>query len=114
MMNKSEHTKKKLISALEASLGIVTTACRRADVGRTIFYKYYNEDPEFRSQVDDIQNMTLDFAESKLHELISNGNAPATIFYLKTKGRNRGYVERHEISGPEGSKLDINVEIIKG
>lgn len=113
-MNKSEHTKKHLIDALESSLGIVTTACKRVGVGRTIFYKYYNEDPAFKAEVDEIQNMALDFAESKLHELIANGNAPATIFYLKTKGRNRGYVERHEITGAEGNKLDIQVEIIKG
>ena len=50
-------------------------------------------------------------AESQLHKQILKGNTSATIFYLKTKGKNRGYVERHEHTGIEGTKL-FEVEII--
>ena len=97
-MNKSEQHKKALISALTATLGVVTTACKNADVGRTTFYKWYKEDKEFAKEVDDISNITLDFAESKLHQLIDEGNISAVIFYLKTKGKKRGYIEKTELA----------------
>ena len=112
-MNKSEHIKKGLIEALEKSLGIVTTACKQVGIGRTTFYNYYKEDKDFKSQVDDIANMSLDFAESKLLEQIKDNSTAATIFYLKTKGKKRGYVERQEITGASGVPTDVKIEIVE-
>ena len=43
--------------------------------------------------------------ESHLHKLIRDGNPAATIFFLKTKGKNRGYVERQEIAVAEKKPL---------
>tara|TARA_R100000773_G_scaffold41582_1_gene38189 strand:- start:217 stop:570 length:354 start_codon:yes stop_codon:yes gene_type:complete len=111
-MNKTEHTKKALIEALEKSLGVVTTACRKAGIGRTTYYDWLNNDPEFKAAVESIQDVALDFAESQLHRQIAENNTSATIFYLKTKGKRRGYVERTEHTGLEGTKL-FEVEIIK-
>ena len=95
--NKKQHTKKAILTALEKSLGVVTTACRQVGINRTTYYKYMKEDQEFVKQVKDIENIALDFAESQLHKQISEGNTTATIFLLKTKGKSRGYVERSEI-----------------
>lgn len=80
------------------TLGIVSSACETLGISRTTYYKYYNEDAEFKKQVDDIGEATIDFAESKLFELIKSGNTAATIFFLKTKGKKRGYVEKQEIN----------------
>lgn len=111
-MNKTEHTKKALLQALEKSLGVVTSACKKIGIGRTTYYDWYNSDPEFKKQVDDLQNVALDMAESQLHKQILDSNTSATIFYLKTKGKNRGYVERTEHTGIEGTKL-FEIEIVK-
>tara|TARA_Y100000114_G_scaffold151827_1_gene169183 strand:- start:1239 stop:1592 length:354 start_codon:yes stop_codon:yes gene_type:complete len=112
-MNKTEHHKKALIDALEKSLGVVTTACRQVGVGRTTFYDWIKNDDKFANRVKDIQDIALDFAESELHKQIEKGNTTATIFYLKTKGKHRGYIERQEITGAEGVPNKIEVEIIK-
>lgn len=112
-MNKTEHTKKALLEALEKSLGVVTTACKKLGIGRTTYYDWYNNDPDFKKAVDELSNVALDFAESKLHEQIADNSTSATIFYLKTKGKNRGYVERTEHTGIEGTKL-FEIEIVKG
>ena len=113
-MNKSRHIKKEsLLKALEQSLGIVTVACKKADVPRSTFYKWLNEDDEFAKQVKDIENIALDFAESQLHKQISDNSTAATIFYLKTKGKKRGYVERQEITGADGMPTHFEIEIIE-
>ena len=64
----------------------------------TTFYERLEKDSDFKKVVDDIKNVALDYAESKLYELIKDGNVTATIFYLKTKGKKRGYIERQEIA----------------
>lgn len=108
----TEHNKKGVLEALEKSFGIVTTACKAMGIGRTQFYQWLKDDAEFKKQVNDLQNVTLDMAESQLHKQILGGNTTATIFYLKTKGKNRGYVERQEITGIEGTKL-FDIEVVR-
>jgi len=94
-MNTSEQLKKEqLLEALEKSLGIVSTACQSVGVSRTTYYKYYNDDDDFKQSVDSIGDIALDCAESQLFELIKAKNVTAIIFYLKTKGKKRGYVEK--------------------
>ena len=96
--NKFGHSKKESFrSAIEKSLGIVTTACKIVGCARSTFYKYYKDDQDFKASVDELENLTLDFVESKLHKQIENDNTTATIFYLKTKGKKRGYIERKEV-----------------
>jgi predicted transcriptional regulator len=112
-MNKSRHIKKEsMIKALEQSLGIVTVACKKAEIPRSTFYKWLNEDEDFAKEVKDIENIALDFAESQLHKQISENSTSATIFYLKTKGKKRGYIERQEITGADGVPTNFQIEII--
>lgn len=112
-MNKTEQHKKAILEALEKSLGVVTTACRMVGVGRTQFYHWIKEDEVFSKQVKDIENIALDFVETKLFENIRDNKTSETIFYLKTKGKSRGYVERQEITGIGGLPPKIEIEIIE-
>ena len=92
-MDKSRHIKKEtILKALENSLGVVTVACKQADIPRSTYYKWLKEDEEFAQAVKEIENIALDFAESQLHTQMKDGSTSATIFYLKTKGNKRGYV----------------------
>lgn len=85
--------KARMLEALEQTLGVVTAACQQAGISRSQYYKYLKDDTEFREAAEAIQNITLDFVESQLFRQIREGNTHATIFYLKTKGKDRGYVE---------------------
>ena len=113
-MDESRHIKKEsILKALESSLGVVTVACKSADVPRSTYYKWLNEDEEFAKAVKDIENIALDFGESQLHKQIGDGNTSATIFFLKTKGKRRGYIERSELdltSGDEPIKINVNIK----
>jgi len=115
-MSKKEHIKKKmLIESLENSLGIVSTACTKANISRSSFYKWYKEDEEFRNKVDEIDNVKLDFVESQLFKNIQNQKERSIIFYLQHKGHKRGYIHRQDInltSNDEEIKK-IEIEIVK-
>jgi len=100
-----EQDKKRLLESLERSLGVVTTACKQAQIGRTTHYRWLSEDKAYRQAVNDLKSVALDFAESKLHGSIADGNVTAIIFYLKTQGKARGYVERQEIEVAEKKPL---------
>jgi len=95
-MNKTEQYKKAVLIALEKSLGVITEGCKKAGVGRTTFYEWLKYDKEFKKQVDEIESIALDFAESQLFKNIGAGKEASLIFYLKTKGRKRGYCEKTE------------------
>lgn len=107
--------KKALIDALEKSLGVVTTACKTVQLDRTTFYRYVNEDLEFAKAVNDIEEVALDFVETQFHKQIQKGDTTACIFYLKTKGKHRGYIERREHTGKDGGPietLETNIRVI--
>ena len=101
-MKKTALEKKKLLLlALEKTLGVVTSACKKVKVSRMQFYRYYNGDEKFRIEVDEISEVALDFAETQLYKQIEQGNATSTIFYLKTKGKKRGYIERVDLTNSD-------------
>ena len=114
MATSSDILKKKMIEALEKSLGVVTTACKTAGVARSTHYDWMAADAKYKEAVEGLQDVALDFAESKLFKSIENGSDTATIFYLKTKGKKRGYVERqeiaHEIEKPIFKPIDLDVD----
>jgi hypothetical protein len=102
-MNKQNVTlKRAMLEALEKSLGVVTTAANIVGITRKTHYDWMQKDPKYAQSVADIENVTLDFAESQLHKQVKSGNTSATIFLLKTKGKKRGYIERQEITHQGG------------
>lgn len=98
-------SKKEVLEALERSLGIVSTACEKAGIHRSTHYDWLQSDPEYKEAVRLIEERTIDFAESHLHALIKDKNPAAVIFFLKTKGKGRGYIERQEIQVEESRPL---------
>ena len=92
-----EGLKKRFLQALEKSLGIISQASKKSEVSRSAVYRWLEEDPEFAKKVNAVNDIVLDFAESSLHKQINDGNTTATIFLLKCKGKDRGYVERTEM-----------------
>jgi uncharacterized protein YabN with tetrapyrrole methylase and pyrophosphatase domain len=88
---------KKMLKALEKTLGIVSHAAKIADVDRSVHYDWMERDEEYRKKVEDICEIKLDFVESALHKNIQSGDTTAIIFALKTLGKKRGYSEKYEI-----------------
>lgn len=89
-----EENKQKFLEALNASYGIIAEACEAMHIGRSTFYRWYKSDEEFKEQVDNVTETQIDYVESKLIRNITAGDTTAIIFYLKTKGKARGYSEK--------------------
>ena len=110
-MTNSDINKKGMVDALEKSLGVVTSACKSVGISRETHYRWLREDDEYKNMVESISDIALDFAETQLQKQIKEGSTAATIFYLKTKGKKRGYIERveQEIRGGLENKLEISI-----
>jgi hypothetical protein len=101
--------KKAMLENLEKALGVVTVAAHNTGIHRDTHYNWMQSDEEYRTKVMALKEVTIDFAEAQLHQLIKEGNVAATIFFLKTQGKQRGYVERQEVTGADGAPI---IEII--
>ena len=88
--------KRAFIEQFRKSLGNITMACKSAEIDRSTYYRWLDEDQAFAEMVADVNEESIDFAESSLMKQINSGDTTATIFYLKTKGKKRGYVEKTE------------------
>ena len=102
-----------MLEALEANKNIVTVSAQCAGIHRDSHYRWMKEDPEYAEKVNALNDTAIDWVENKLYDLINLGDTTATIFYLKTKGRKRGFNERLELSHETPEGLDIKVEFIK-
>jgi len=97
MTTNSDIIKKAMLDALEKHLGVITTACKSVGIARSTHYEWYQKDKEYKKAVKELENVALDFAESQLHKQIAKGNPLSTMFYLKCKGKKRGYIEQQEV-----------------
>jgi len=93
-----DNKKLTFLENLKKSGGIICTACENTGINRGTFYNWKRADAEFAQAADDVMEMQVDFVESKLMTLIQEGDTTATIFYLKTKGKKRGYSEKIQLS----------------
>jgi len=105
-----EYNKKRLIEAMERSLGIVSAACKECEVSRNTFYEYYKTDEEFKKAIDDVYEIQTDFVENQLLKKIKEGSESSIQFYMKYKGKKRGYTNSVEIGGD--ALKDITIKIV--
>lgn len=76
---------------------------------RQTYYNYLGKIDDFSDLVEQSKEQAIDFVENALMEQIESGNTQATIFYLKTKGRNRGYGENIDIN--HNAKINTQEQI---
>ena len=95
-MSKKRYTAQDIIDALNVSQGYVSKAAEYLGCTPQTLYNYRNEYKSVDDAWKAIYEARHDFAESSLAKLIKEGDTAATIFYLKTQCKQRGYVERQQ------------------
>jgi hypothetical protein len=125
-MSDSKPKKAEMIQALRMHKAVVWKACNAVGITRYQHNDWMRDDPDYREVYESIKEDRLDFVESKMIECIDGikvhrgysedgepiiydvpPNDKLIQFYLKTQGKKRGYVERQEVTGAEGERLQI-------
>ena len=94
-----EKKKQEFLEVYSQKANNIHLTCKAVGIERVTFYKWMREDDAFRDKITALEEGDIDSAETALKRQILDGNITAIIFYLKTKGKNRGYVERQELTG---------------
>lgn len=91
-----------IVAAYEKKGANISATCKSLNIDRKTFYNRRAGSSELDRQLKEIEESLVDFAESKLMGAMNDNNLTAIIFYLKTKGKHRGYVEQVE------QKVEVN------
>lgn len=90
---KRKYNQKQVIDALVAADGALTIAAKRLGTSYRHLKKYVDANDKLTEVLHGIEESNLDLAEGTLRKSIEEGDLTATIFYLKTRGKGRGYTE---------------------
>jgi len=85
--------KRAMIEAMTATVGVISEACIMAGITRPTYYDWMRNDPEFKAAIGQAFEEQKDFAESCLIRGMRMLDASLIKFFLKTKCRDRGYIE---------------------
>jgi transposase len=106
-MAKQKYTTKQIEIALRESGGFITHAAKKLGCHYETVLNYLRRSQKLRQVRREIEESYLDLGEIELLKKIKKGDLGAICFYLKCKGKNRGYIERQEITGAEGKDLGV-------
>jgi hypothetical protein len=95
--------------ALRHGGGLYTYAARILHCAPNTIANYVNRSERLQDVLSELNVTMLDLAEANLFKHIVDSNLTALIFYLKCKGKLRGYVERQEVSGPAGAPIGVQL-----
>tara|TARA_R100000742_G_C4273906_1_gene93658 strand:+ start:384 stop:731 length:348 start_codon:yes stop_codon:yes gene_type:complete len=113
---KTEKDKKTFLKILKGNGGNINDACNATNIARRTIYVWIEKEKWFKESIEDIRETSVDNVESALYKNAIEGNTSAQIFYLKCKGKSRGYVEKSELdltSGDEPIKINVNIKGVK-
>lgn len=114
----------KIIDLFAKKVGIKSEVCKALSISRPTLDAWISADDALKAAIEAQNESNIDWVESKLFELIEGvtvqekrgkeeviyttaPNVTAIIFYLKTKGKARGYVERQEIAASVTAKEGV-------
>lgn len=91
-----------VIEAIEATNGIIAASARRLGCAWLTVKRYIETYPEVRKVYREQEESLLDMAESRLYKIVQNdshnGQLTAIKYMLSTKGRHRGWGEKHDVN----------------
>src|SRR3712207_6478409 len=104
-----KYSVEQIIAALGESHGMIAPAARSLGCSRDTIRRYLAENAEIAQAIADEREATTDLAENKLRDAIVRGEAWAICFYLKCMAKDRGYVEKAEVTGAGGP---VKIELV--
>ncbi|RLC33520.1 hypothetical protein DRH14_04740 [Candidatus Shapirobacteria bacterium] len=107
MAQKKKVTVKQILDVVDEHNGNIAAIARSFGVTRTTVQRRVDESPKLTDALASARETMIDEAESQLYKNAKAGDNTAIIFFLKTQGKKRGYVERQEVTGAEGGPVKV-------
>src|SRR5262245_58527316 len=85
--------------------GNLAAVARSYGCSRTAVWKRVRRSAALRVVVHDAVESYKDTAETALHRAVLAGEAWAVCFFLKCRAKDRGYVERQEVTRADGREI---------
>ncbi len=95
------------IAAINGTRGNVTKIADKLGCTRENVYRLRHKWAKFDKAIVDEKDKFKDLIETTIEDEAINGNTTMLIFYAKTQMKDRGYVERQEVSGVEGGPVIV-------
>lgn len=105
MSRQRKYTPVQVAEAIRAASGILAVAAHKLGASRDLVHRYVNDYPAVKAAYEDANETNIDVAEGKLIEQVRKGDKDQIRFFLRTKGRTRGYGDRLTLDGFDPSKL---------
>jgi hypothetical protein len=104
---KDRFSQETVIEALHKSRGMLSVAARALQCSPTTVESYIAKYPAVAEARQQERDAVLDLGELALIRAVQQGEPWAVCFLLKTQGKARGYVERGELTGPDGGPIQV-------
>ena len=108
----SDTLKKDFLAAYKSNGGYSYAAAKQVGVRYSTAHYWMTNDDAFKQECQEVKELMLDRAELELYNRATTMKErdACLLFFLKTKGKERGYVERVETTGRDGRDLQsINI-----
>jgi hypothetical protein len=107
-MGKGLYTAEQFIKAIPGTGGIITSIARKVGCEWNTAKVYIEKYPTVKQAYENECETMLDMAEAELYKAVKSGKDWAIKYTLATKGKNRGFTERNEITGKDGGAIIID------
>lgn len=107
----TDRKKEQFLISLERNMNNISKTCKKLKMSRTQFYEWCKTDSDFSEAVKWVEEGLKDMAEEANYRNIKEGNVPSIIYYLKTKCKDRGYIEK-TINETTIKGSGINIDIV--
>lgn len=104
----SKKKREEFLELYEKNACNVHRTCQKFGINRTTFYNWKNSDEEFKEGIEEADEGLIDDTESSLYHNITWGNVTAQIYFLKTKGKKRGWGEDGDVLVQTDSNIDLS------
>jgi len=105
-----EKRQDKFLKAYIAAGYNVSEACKKSGINRHSILNWKRDDPEFANKMWEIEESIADFVETQMLKQIRNNNPAMIMWFLETKGKNRGYTRKFEVEN--NLKIELSTEQI--
>lgn len=101
----------KFLQIFAKKLANVRQTCIAVNISRNTYYRWMRTNQIFATEIEGIEEGLYDDAESIIyHKIFVDKDTTSLIFFMKTKMKHRGYVERQELNANIKGQMEVKSE----